>query len=198
MEATAISPSLPAGGGDELSRSAHRHERRRVTHTERRSPRRPNGSPARWTILSIIFGLREHETPGQAYKLRSRLVQAMDETSAALGFAPALRMEGLIDTDVPSAVADEALTVVGVALTNVARHAQATRAGVSIAATVGNLTITVTDDGVGLTEGGRRSGLRNLAERADRLGGRMEVAARDGGRRGTHLEWQVPLAPPSR
>ncbi|KJY25411.1 histidine kinase, partial [Streptomyces sp. NRRL S-444] len=147
-------------------------------------------------IRSTIFGLREHEVPGKAPKMRSRLVQALDEASAALGFAPALRMEGLIDTGVPSAVADEALAVVGEALTNVARHAEATRAEVSIAEADGSLIVTVTDNGVGLPAGGRRSGLRNLAERAERLSGRMEVAARGDGERGTRLEWQVPLVPP--
>lgn len=149
-------------------------------------------------IRSTIFGLREHEAPGEASKMRSRLAQALDEASAALGFAPALRVEGLIDTDVPSAVADEALAVVGEALTNVARHAEATRAEVSIVAADGNLTVTVIDNGVGLPTGGRRSGLRNLAERAERLDGQMEAAARRDGERGTRLEWQVPLVPPPR
>ncbi|WUX20165.1 ATP-binding protein [Streptomyces sp. NBC_01439] len=102
-----------------------------------------------------------------------------------------------MDTDVPSAVADEALAVVGEALTNVARHARATRAEVSITAAEGNLTVTVTDNGVGLSAGGRRSGLRNLTERAEGLGGRMEVAGRDDGERGTCLEWKVPLVPPT-
>ncbi|KPH97277.1 GAF sensor signal transduction histidine kinase [Actinobacteria bacterium OV450] len=152
-------------------------------------------------IRSTIFGLREHEARGETSKMRSRLVQALDAASVALGFTPALRMEGLIDTDVPPAVADEALAVVGEALTNVARHAEATRAEVSIAAADGSLIVTVTDNGVGLPAGGRRSGLRNLAERAERLSGRMEVAARgDGeqgdGERGTRLEWRVPLVPP--
>ncbi|WP_285523461.1 sensor histidine kinase [Streptomyces lavendulae] len=148
-------------------------------------------------IRSAIFGLREHAAPGEASRVRSRLVQAVDEASAALGFAPALRMEGLIDTDVPPAVAEEALAVVGEALTNVARHAGATRAEVSIAVADGSLVVTVTDNGVGLSAGGgRRSGLRNLAERAERLSGRMEVAARGDGERGTRLEWQVPLVPP--
>ncbi|MCX5381448.1 GAF domain-containing sensor histidine kinase [Streptomyces sp. NBC_00091] len=149
-------------------------------------------------IRSTIFGLREHEAPGGASKMRSRLAQALDEASGTLGFAPALRVEGLIDTDVPSAVADEALAVVGEALTNVARHAEATRAEVSIVAADGNLTVTVTDNGVGLPAGGRRSGLRNLAERAERLSGQMEVTARGDGERGTRLEWQVPLVPPPR
>ena len=149
-------------------------------------------------IRSTIFGLRERGTPGEASTLRSRTVQALDEAAAALGFAPALRMEGLIDTDVPSAVADEALAVVGESLTNVARHAEATRAEVAIAAADGTLTVTVTDNGIGLPEGGRRSGLRNLAARAERLGGRMEAAARGDGERGTRLEWRVPVVPPVR
>ncbi|WP_328619350.1 sensor histidine kinase [Streptomyces sp. NBC_00354] len=148
-------------------------------------------------IRSTIFGLREHEAPGTPLKLRSRTVQAIDEAAAVLGFTPALRMEGLIDTDVPVAVAEEVLTVIGEALTNVARHARATRAEVSVAAANGTLTVTVTDDGIGLPDGGRRSGLRNLAERAEKLGGSMAVAARGAGERGTHLEWRVPLKPPS-
>ncbi|WP_405791476.1 GAF domain-containing protein [Streptomyces sp. NBC_00029] len=147
-------------------------------------------------IRSTIFGLRDHEAPGAKPKLRSRTAQAVDEAAAALGFAPALRMEGLIDTDVPSAVADEVLAVLGEALTNVARHAEATRAEVSIVAADGVLTVTVADNGVGLREGGRRSGLSNLAERADRLGGSMKVSSQVADESGTRLEWWVPLASP--
>jgi signal transduction histidine kinase len=47
------------------------------------------------------------------------------------------------------------------------------------------------DNGVGLAAGGRRSGLRNLAERALSLGGEMTAEARAGG--GTIVVWQVPL-----
>ncbi|MGW6882950.1 GAF domain-containing protein [Streptomyces goshikiensis] len=148
-------------------------------------------------IRSTIFGLRDHEAPGATPKLRSRTVQAVDEAAAALGFAPALRMEGLIDTDVPSAVADEVLAVLGEALTNVARHAEATRAEVSIVAADGVLTVTVADNGVGLREGGRRSGLSNLAERADKFGGSMKVSSRVADASGTRLEWWVPLASPA-
>ncbi|MFJ6934410.1 GAF domain-containing protein [Streptomyces sp. NPDC101132] len=148
-------------------------------------------------IRSTIFGLREHEAPATGSKLRSRAVQTLDELSAGLGFGPALRMGGLLDTEVPPAVADEALAVLGEALTNVARHAGAAHAEVSVVAADGVLTLTVTDDGVGMPEGGRRSGLRNLAERAERLGGRMEVTSPGGATRGTRLEWEVPLAPPT-
>ncbi|MFK0012495.1 GAF domain-containing protein [Streptomyces sp. NPDC091027] len=149
-------------------------------------------------IRSAIFGLRDHAGPETGSKLRSRTARALEEASAHLGFAPALRMEGLLDTDVPPAVADEALAVLGEALSNVARHARAHRAEVLLAAGDGTLTLAVTDDGAGIPAGGRRSGLRNLTERAERLGGRMTVAPRDDGERGTRLEWRVPLTPPAR
>lgn len=144
-------------------------------------------------IRSTIFGLRDHEAPGVTPKLRLRAVQAVEEGARTLGFAPALRMEGLIDTDVPPETADEALAVIGEALTNVARHAQAGHAEVSLSAVEGVLTVRVTDDGVGVAQGGRRSGLRNLAERAERLGGELSVSAHGPTGRGTRLEWRVPL-----
>ncbi len=54
------------------------------------------------------------------------------------------------------------------------------------------LVLTVRDDGVGCRpSGGRRSGLRNLAERADGLGGEFAVAPAAGG--GTEATWHVPL-----
>ncbi|WP_405533305.1 GAF domain-containing protein [Streptomyces avidinii] len=148
-------------------------------------------------IRSTIFGLREREVPGAAPRLRLRVVQAVDAAATALGFAPALRMEGLIDTDVPPPVADEVLAVIGEALSNVVRHARATRAEVSIVAAGGVLTVTVADNGIGIPEGGRRSGLSNLAERAERLGGELSVSASGpSGRRsqGTQLEWRIPLS----
>ncbi|WP_306326917.1 sensor histidine kinase [Streptomyces venezuelae] len=144
-------------------------------------------------IRSTIFGLREHDTPGAAPKLRNRIVKAVDSAASVLGFAPALRMEGLLDTDVPPEAADEVVAVVGEALTNVARHAKARHAEVAVVAEDGVLAVTVSDDGVGLPPGGTRSGLRNLAERAERLGGDLSVRARPGGASGTLLEWRIPL-----
>ncbi|MEV7521856.1 GAF domain-containing protein [Streptomyces sp. NPDC091371] len=144
-------------------------------------------------IRSAIFGLREHEVPGTVPKLRLRAVQAVEEAAAALGFAPALRMEGLLDTDVPPPVADEALAVIGEALANVARHAGAGRAEVSLVVAEGVLTVSVGDDGGGIPAGGRRSGLRNIAERARRLGGELVLSAGGPDGRGTTLEWRIPL-----
>jgi signal transduction histidine kinase len=52
--------------------------------------------------------------------------------------------------------------------------------------------LTVTDDGVGIPEGGRRSGLRNLARRAEALGG--DAWHEPGPRgRGTRVRWTARL-----
>ncbi|MFZ4281389.1 GAF domain-containing protein [Streptomyces rhizosphaericola] len=150
-------------------------------------------------IRTTVFGLRERETPGQGSKLRSRLVQAVDAVTPALGFAPALRVEGLIDTEVPRVVADHAVAVVAEALSNVARHAGARRAEVSVIADDGVLTVTTSDDGVGLRvpDDRGRGGICNLTERAERLGGTLSLRAKSHPRRGTVLEWRVPLSPPT-
>jgi signal transduction histidine kinase len=144
-------------------------------------------------IRSTIFGLREHEAPGTTPGLRMRLVRAVEEAAPGLGFTAALRMEGLLETDVPGIVADDVVAVVVEALSNVARHARATHAEVALAVRKGGLLLAVEDDGIGLRDDtGRRSGLRNLAERATRLNGELTLAVGEGG--GTRLEWRVPLA----
>ncbi|WP_240135738.1 sensor histidine kinase [Streptomyces sp. MUM 178J] len=147
-------------------------------------------------IRSTIFGLREHEHPREADGLRGRAVRIVEDAVGVLGFAPALRMEGLIDTEVPRAAADEVVAVIGEALSNVARHSRASRAEVALVARGGTLTVTVTDDGAGISRQARErstGGLRNLAERAEHLGGALTVATRQPG--GTLLEWRIPLPP---
>jgi signal transduction histidine kinase len=82
--------------------------------------------------------------------------------------------------------------VLGEALANVARHARASRAEVTIAARADRMSVTVTDDGVGIPPHGRRSGLRNMAERAEALSGELVVTRGIAG--GTRLVWAVPLS----
>ncbi|GGX65775.1 GAF domain-containing protein [Streptomyces microflavus] len=144
-------------------------------------------------IRSTIFGLREHGPAADASGLRTRVVEAVDTAAPALGFPPALRMEGLIDTDVPQDMADHVIAVIVEALSNIARHAGAEEAEVSVVAVDGVLTVTATDDGTGLREGARGSGLRNLTERAEQLGGTLSVVGGPAPRGGTVLEWRVPL-----
>ncbi|MFC9329243.1 GAF domain-containing protein [Kitasatospora sp. NPDC057015] len=141
-------------------------------------------------IRSTIFGLRARdEAAGNG--LRARVVKTVEAAQAALGFAPRLSMEGLLDTDVPTAVADHVVAVLGEALSNAARHAGAGRVEVALQATGTQVVLTVQDDGVGIPAQGRRSGLRNLAERAEGLGGAMELVSPPGG--GARVVWSVPL-----
>ncbi|MGH3389590.1 MAG: GAF domain-containing protein [Actinomadura sp.] len=139
-------------------------------------------------IRSTIFALQA--LPEDA-SLRGRLHAMVDTAAEQLGFAPSVRLDGLLDTVVPEDVGEHLLAVVREALSNVARHARAGEAAVAI--DVGDqLELRVEDDGVGIPEGGRRSGLRNLQERAERLGGTLEITPRTGG--GTVLLWRVPLS----
>ncbi|MFJ4677977.1 GAF domain-containing protein [Kitasatospora sp. NPDC088783] len=141
-------------------------------------------------IRSTIFGLRVREA-GAGQGLRARAVHVVEEAQAVLGFAPRLSMEGLLDTDVPPAVADHLVAVLGEALSNAARHSRAGRVEVTLQAAGGQVALTVQDDGVGIPAQGRRSGLRNLEERARTLGGSLAVTAPPAG--GTVLNWTVPL-----
>ncbi len=140
-------------------------------------------------IRSAIFALQsrgETVRPG----VRSRILGVMEEMTDPLGFVPALRLAGPIDTQVPGDLASQMLAALREALANVAKHAQASRADVTVEAGT-DLVLVVRDNGVGLPETGRRSGLANLTERAAELGGTLSVATAEGG--GTQLEWRVPL-----
>ncbi|MFG1664580.1 GAF domain-containing protein [Streptomyces sp. Y7] len=141
-------------------------------------------------IRSTIFGLRSREGVAGA-GLRARVVRLAGEAAPVLGFAPSVRMEGLVDTQVPREIADHVIAVLSEALTNIARHAHAARADVSLTADSRQVRLTVGDNGVGIPDGGRRSGLRNMAERARHLGGALELSSPQGG--GTTLVWWVPI-----
>ncbi|MFI9173657.1 sensor histidine kinase [Streptomyces lincolnensis] len=141
-------------------------------------------------IRSTIFGLRSRE--GEvAVGLRARAMRIVGEAAPVLGFAPSVRMEGLVDTDVPRETADHVVAVLSEALTNIARHAHADRADVTLKADSRQVRLGVTDNGVGIPHDGRRSGLRNMAERAQQMGGALELGSPPEG--GTALVWWVPL-----
>ncbi|MHA6758383.1 sensor histidine kinase [Streptacidiphilus sp. PAMC 29251] len=142
-------------------------------------------------IRSTIFGLRSRDGGPSGHGLRARIVDAVERSVATLGFTPALRMEGLLDTEVPAQSMEALLAVLGEALSNVVRHARARAVEVTVAASRADLTLTVVDDGVGLGDGVRRSGLANLAERADQCGGTFSIGP--GPQGGTLLVWQIPI-----
>jgi signal transduction histidine kinase len=139
-------------------------------------------------IRSAIYALAHDELAPTA-SVRLRLLEILDAAEETLGFVPGVRLSGLLDTRVPVAVADHLLSVLREALSNVARHAHAHRVDVEVAA-YDELVLRVVDDGVGVPDGGRRSGITNMRERAELLGGSLQI----GGDAGTELVWRVPLS----
>ncbi|WP_331768041.1 GAF domain-containing protein [Embleya sp. NBC_00896] len=142
-------------------------------------------------IRSTIFSLKARGRD-QSTALRSRCLREVDATVEALGFAPTLRVDGLLDTLVPESVADHVVAVLREALANAARHAHASRVEVHVEADTERVRLRVADDGAGPpAEIVRHSGLVNMRERAEALGGTCSFGPASD--RGAVLEWQVPL-----
>jgi signal transduction histidine kinase len=140
-------------------------------------------------LRSTIYGLQA-PAEGRA-SLRALLLQVVDSGAEQLGFAPSLRMDGLLDTLVASVAADHLLAALREGLSNAARHAAATVVEVTVAVRDDEVVLDVVDDGVGMGAGGRRSGLANLEARATQLGGSLSLTQAPSG--GTRLTWRAPL-----
>jgi two-component system NarL family sensor kinase len=116
------------------------------------------------------------------------LVAALRQRAQALRHADGSAVAVLVEADqdlgpLPAAVEVAAYRIVTEALTNVARHSDADRAGVRVAVADGELRIEVSDTG---SDGGEWSagvGLSSMRERADELGGHLVAGGTaDGGR----------------
>jgi signal transduction histidine kinase len=143
-------------------------------------------------IRTSIFALQTRQVAPKP-ALRARILAAADELTGPLGFPPSLQLHGRLDDAVPADIADQLLGALREALSNAARHAGASRVDVQVRAG-SDLLLTVTDDGSGIKDTGRRSGLSNLEQRARKLGGSSQAEPAAGG--GTELRWRVPLDAP--
>jgi signal transduction histidine kinase len=92
----------------------------------------------------------------------------------------------------PAPVETAAYFVVAEALTNVARHAQATAARVTIARRGETLTVEVADDGIGGADLATGTGLSGLQDRLAAVGGTLKVVSPIGA--GTHLRATIPCS----
>lgn len=150
-------------------------------------------------IRTTIFEL--HPPEGTTSGLRQDLLALGDDLSEVLGRPPSFTFDGPIDTAVREPLHAHVVAVVGEALSNVARHAAASTASVSVAVVAGTLTVIVDDDGRGIGSSGSGApegdrpptgnGLDNLAARAAELGGSCTVGPRTEG--GTRVRWTAPL-----
>ena len=132
-------------------------------------------------IRNFIFGLRP------------ALLESGSLTDGLGHLATELRRNGALDVsvsvpdeaaatgDLPIEVVAELLAVTREALSNIARHASATRASVDLAATPRELRLELSDDGHGFDAGraadGGHHGLANMRARVEGLAGRFEVSS---------------------
>ena len=143
-------------------------------------------------IRTAIFTMTA-QASARPLSLRHRVIDVLGEMAELFNESPQLSFGGPVDLLVPADVSDDVLAVVREALTNVARHANCTRAWVSIVADATKVTVVVEDDGVGLDpQEQRRSGLDNLDTRAVGHGGACTLTDRVPS--GTTLTWSVPVS----
>lgn len=138
-------------------------------------------------IRATIFNLQRT----QAQSLRGDLQAIIEEYVEPLGHQPLLRTSGPVDSGVGAQLEEQLTIVLREALSNVARHAQATSTTVELTLQDGRVCLAVTDDGVGFQEQRVESGLKNLRERAAQLGGAVEFDR--GSHGGTQMRWEVPV-----
>jgi len=177
-----------------------------------------DGAQQRLIALSLELGELGDRLNGDA-EIRTRIDAARQEVTASLaelrdlahgihpaavsdhGLAVALESAatratvpveviGATQDRMPELVELAAFFFVCEALTNVARHAEATSAVVELERNPGALIVEVRDDGVGGASADGGSGLRGLADRVEALGGRLQVWSPEG--RGTRLRAEIP------
>ena len=178
-----------------------------------------DGAQQRLVTLSLALGMARDRAAAADPELGSLIESASKEAREALtelrelarGIHPAVLTEtglaGAIqalverspvattvtavpDERFPAAIEATAYFVVSEALANVAKHAMADGAQVTIRKRPGRLVVEVSDDGTGGARAAGGSGLRGLADRVASVGGVLRVDSPPG--RGTRLEADLP------
>jgi len=144
------------------------------------------------TIREIRTSIFDLHTAGEdaPTSLRRRLLDAIGDLTTRSALTPNVQFTGAIDTLVPARIHPHAEAVLREGLSNALRHAGAATITVAVDA-ADHLTIRICDDGVGVPDNPRRSGLDNLVRRAEQCGGTCTVLPGAGA--GTELTWRVPL-----
>jgi signal transduction histidine kinase len=137
-------------------------------------------------IRAAIFELHQQAALRPA-SLRAQLSDVVRQVTEGHPLRRDVRLRGAVD-DLPAELVSDLLAVVRELVTNVVRHASASRVTVTLTADE-EVRVMVTDDGVGLHPASVRSGLVNLADRAERRGGRLSTPSRTVG---TQVRWTIP------
>ena len=139
-------------------------------------------------IRRSIFALASTDA---SHDIQAEVTRLVDRAAGTLKFRPTLEFEGPVRTLVGGDLAPDVLAVLGEALSNASRHADARSVDVLLSAGT-DVVLRVTDDGRGLDESVPESGLRNMRERAEHRGGTFVVESVLG--EGTSVTWSVPAS----
>ena len=130
--------------------------------------------------------------------LEAAVRQYSRSIGSKFGLAVRFKARGFGSERLPTAVETALYRVVQEAMTNVVRHARATRVDVLAEQRGDRVMVMIEDDGVGFeqerVQRGDHFGLLGLAERAEALGGTLTVESKPGG--GTTIVVEVPSADP--
>ncbi len=119
------------------------------------------------------------------------LARAVDQQAERFRGGLAIEVDARVPRDLPAAAEVAAYRIVSEALTNIAKHAQASRAWIRLDQTGDTLVAEVADDGIGIpADAVPGIGLASGRERALELGGSLDIVPRDGG--GTVLRAVLP------
>ncbi len=146
------------------------------------------------TIRDIRGTIFELGRDGAGSDLKSQISAVVSAAEPLLKTRPRIEFVGPVDAAVPDFIRPHLMAVVVEALSNVGRHADATR--VSVTVTIEStdppvVAVEVADDGQGFSAGSGGNGLRNMRDRASDLGGSCDVVT--GLDQGTTIRWAVPL-----
>ena len=142
-------------------------------------------------VRSTIFEL--HHGFAGLPSLRSDILAVCSEANRALGFEPRCDITGPVDSTVSDSMHAHIMLCLREALSNVARHANATRVDVSVTSDGELLALRVADNGTGYDHDPNQSssGLANMRTRAEALGGSFTINGQPDG--GTLVVWQAPV-----
>lgn len=173
--------------------------------TRHRFDKDPNSIAGNLAELDSLLQRTRATTRTLITELRPRMLDEMGLAAALEWLTTQTEQRAKIacrlTVDAPEALPHDtsvaAFRIVQEALTNVARHARAQKAEVTVRARDGELMLSVSDDGVGLPDKPKGSGvgLIGIRERVTTMSGRLDVESRPGA--GTRLTVTLPLpAPP--
>ena len=143
-------------------------------------------------IRALISGLPGLNHDGAPLPAPKRVVAIVESLTPALRCLPTVGFSGPVEATVRDQLAHDVEAVLREALSNVARHAEATAVNVRVRVADGRVVVEVVDNGRGMQPSERSSGLANMARRAERHNGTLQMSAAEGG--GTRLVWDVSAA----